>query len=91
MCIRDRTYTAFSPNGPRIALAISKDLLTWERLGLATFEPYEGIHFEGVDNKDAAMFPLAVRNPFDHYELAILHRPLFPGTLPEDVYKRQTW
>jgi predicted GH43/DUF377 family glycosyl hydrolase len=31
------------------------------------------------------MFPLAVRNPFDHYELAILHRPLFPGTLPEDT------
>jgi beta-1,2-mannobiose phosphorylase / 1,2-beta-oligomannan phosphorylase len=79
------TYTAFSPNGPRIALAISKDLMTWERLGLATFEPYEGIHFDGVDNKDAAMFPLAVRNPSDHYELAILHRPLFPGTLPEDT------
>jgi predicted GH43/DUF377 family glycosyl hydrolase len=79
------TYTAFSPNGPRIALAISKDLMKWERLGLATFEPYEGIHFEGVDNKDAAMFPLAVRNPADHYELAILHRPLFPGTLPEDT------
>ncbi len=53
------TYTAFS-QGPRIAMAISNDLITWERLGLATFEPYEGIHFDGVDNKDAAMFPLAV-------------------------------
>ena len=79
------TYTAFSPNGPRIALAISTDLMKWERLGLATFEPYEGIHFDGVDNKDAAMFPLAVPNLSDHYELAILHRPLFPGTLPEDT------
>ena len=79
------TYTAFSPEGPRIALAISKDLMSWERLGLATFEPYEGIHFDGVDNKDAAMFPLAVHNPSGYYELAILHRPLFPGTTPEDM------
>ena len=30
------TYTAFSPFGPRIALAFSYDLLHWERLGLAT-------------------------------------------------------
>jgi predicted GH43/DUF377 family glycosyl hydrolase len=79
------TYTAFSPEGPRIALAISHDLLHWERLGLATFEPYEGIHFDGVDNKDAAMFPFAVPNPSGQHELAILHRPLFPGTLPEDT------
>jgi predicted GH43/DUF377 family glycosyl hydrolase len=79
------TYTAFSPMGPRIALAISEDLLTWDRLGLATFDPYEGIHFDGVDNKDAAMFPLAVPNMSAQPELAILHRPLFPGTLPEDT------
>src|ERR1039458_1494982 len=79
------TYTAFSPMGPRIALAISEDLQTWERLGLATFDPYEGIHFDGVDNKDAAMFPLAVPNMSAQPELAILHRPLFPGTLPEDT------
>ena len=40
------TYTAFSPIGPRIALAVSEDLLHWERLGLATFEPYHGIDFD---------------------------------------------
>ena len=34
------TYTAFSPEGPRIALAISEDLFHWQRLGLATFGPY---------------------------------------------------
>lgn len=79
------TYTAFSPFGPRIALAFSYDLLRWERLGLATFEPYEGIHFDGVDNKDSAMFPIAVPNPTEQLELAILHRPLFAGTLPEDT------
>src|ERR1035437_7205635 len=51
------TYTAFSPRGPRIALAISKDLFHWQRLVLATFQPYECIEFDGVDNKDASVFP----------------------------------
>lgn len=82
------TYTAFSPEGPRIALAMSKDLLKWERLGLATFQPYEGIHFNGIDNKDACMFPVAIPNPTRHKELAILHRPLFPGTAPEENLAR---
>jgi predicted GH43/DUF377 family glycosyl hydrolase len=31
------TYTAFSPQGPRIALAVSDDLFRWRRLGLAAF------------------------------------------------------
>ncbi|MGC1420438.1 MAG: hypothetical protein WA786_10025 [Acidimicrobiales bacterium] len=78
------TYTAFSPLGPRVALAVSKDLLTWERLGLATFEPFEGLEFNGIDNKDATGFPAAIPNPSGQPELAILHRPLFPDTLPED-------
>jgi predicted GH43/DUF377 family glycosyl hydrolase len=79
------TYTAFSPVGPRVALAISKDLLSWHRLGLATFLPYKGIEFDGIDNKDASGFPVAIPNPSGQLELAILHRPLFPGTLPEDT------
>jgi predicted GH43/DUF377 family glycosyl hydrolase len=33
------TYTAYSQNGPRIALAVSEDLFHWNRLGLATFLP----------------------------------------------------
>ena len=48
------TYTALSQLGPRIAIAISKDLLHWRRVGLATFQPPEGIAFESVDNKDAS-------------------------------------
>jgi len=40
------TYTAFSPQGPRIAVATSTDLLSWERLGLVTFESFEGITFD---------------------------------------------
>lgn len=76
------TYTAFSPRGPRIALAVSEDLFRWQRLGLAIFAPYQGIEFNDVDDKDASLFPVAVPNPSGQPELAILHRPLFPGTRP---------
>jgi predicted GH43/DUF377 family glycosyl hydrolase len=79
------TYTAFSPQGPRIALALSKDLFHWERLGLATFGPYHGVERGDVDDKDASLFPVAIPNPSEHAELAILHRPLFPGTRPEET------
>jgi predicted GH43/DUF377 family glycosyl hydrolase len=83
------TYTAFSPEGPRIALACSKDLLNWDRLGLASFHPYEGIEFNGIDNKDASIFPVAIPNPTAKPELAILHRPLFPGTRPEETVEME--
>jgi predicted GH43/DUF377 family glycosyl hydrolase len=79
------TYTAFSPQGPRIALAVSADLFHWQRLGLATFGPYHGIDFGDVDDKDASLFPVAIPNPSSHPELAILHRPLLPGTRPEEI------
>ena len=79
------SYAAFSANGPRIALASSKDLLHWERLGLATFAPYDGIDFVHVDNKDASIFPVAVPNHRGKMQMAMLHRPLFPGTRPEET------
>ena len=79
------TYTAHSPEGPRIALAISEDVFHWQRLGLATFRPYEGIEFEGVDNKDASVFPVAIPDPTGQPSMAILQRPLFPGTRPEET------
>jgi beta-1,2-mannobiose phosphorylase / 1,2-beta-oligomannan phosphorylase len=79
------TYTAFSSKGPRIALAISNDLLRWERLGLATFQDYRGIAFDGVDNKDASVFPAAIPDPSGQLSMAILQRPLFTGTRPEDI------
>ncbi len=79
------TYTAHSVHGPRIALAISEDLLRWQRLGLAIFEPYDRIEFAGVDNKDASVFPVAIRDPSGQQSMAILHRPLFPGTRPEET------
>ena len=79
------TYTAHSPIGPRIALAVSEDLFHWQRLGLATFEEYHGIDFVHVDNKDASVFPIAIPNHCGKMQMAILHRPLFPGTRPEET------
>ncbi|HEK19612.1 MAG: glycosidase [Mucilaginibacter sp.] len=79
------TYTAFSSKGPRIALAISKDLLHWERLGLADFANYKLITFNDVYNKDACIFPKSITSPHGDTSMVMLHRPLFPGTTPEDI------
>jgi len=79
------TYTAHSPIGPRIAFAVSEDLFHWKRLELATFESFMGIDFAHVDDKDACLFPVAIPNHAGKMQLGILHRPLFPGTLPEET------
>jgi predicted GH43/DUF377 family glycosyl hydrolase len=79
------TYTANSSQGPRIALALSADLFHWRRLGLADFGQYHGVDLADVDDKDASLFPVAISNPSGHPELAMLHRPLFPGTRPEET------
>jgi len=78
-------YTAFSSRGPRIALALSEDLFHWHRLGLATFASSDGIEFGNVDDKDASLFPVVIPDPSGQPELAMLHRPLFPGTRPEET------
>jgi len=78
-------YAAFSAIGPRIAVAISQDSFHWTRLGLATFAPYDGIDFVHVDNKDASLFPVTIPNHAGKMQLGILHRPLFPGTRPEET------
>jgi predicted GH43/DUF377 family glycosyl hydrolase len=82
------TYTALSPHGPRIALAMSADLFHWERIGLATFAPFHGIDFVHVDNKDASIFPVAIPNHAGKLQLALIHRPLFPGTRPQETLCR---
>ena len=79
------TYTAFSSSGPRIAFAVSEDLFHWKRLGLATFSPFHGIDFAHVDNKDASLFPVAIPNHVGKMQMAILHRPLFHGSRPEET------
>jgi predicted GH43/DUF377 family glycosyl hydrolase len=79
------TYAAYSSRGPRIAFAVSKDLFHWTRLGLATFEPYREIDFVNVDDKDASLFPVAIPNHAGKMQLAMIHRPLFKGTRPEEM------
>jgi predicted GH43/DUF377 family glycosyl hydrolase len=81
------TYTAFGPNGPRIAVARSNDLFKWERLGLIKYLIYKGIDFNGVNNKDASIFPKAITSPNGHPSIGMLHRPLFPGSTPEETVK----
>ncbi len=94
------TYTALSRHGPRIAVAISQDLLHWRRIGLATFHPYDGISFDGVDDKDASVFPVPIPGPFGQPAIGLVHRPLFPGTRPEekarhpyakDIHRESIW
>ncbi|MHB8620940.1 MAG: glycoside hydrolase family 130 protein, partial [Chloroflexota bacterium] len=79
------TYTAFGPQGARIAMAVSKDLFHWDRLGLVRFAGDVPIDFNGADNKDALTFPALIANPTDGPSLGLIHRPLFPGTHPHQI------
>jgi beta-1,2-mannobiose phosphorylase / 1,2-beta-oligomannan phosphorylase len=60
------TYTAYGPQGPRIAVATSSDLERWDRCGLVSFDG----ELSSYDNKDAAFFPKRVTGSY-----ALLHRP----------------
>lgn len=76
------TYTAFGPLGPRIALAVSTDGRSWERLGPIKFA-YESRYrtdFDLYKNKDALLFPDLVRDPQGRPAFALIHRPEF--TIP---------
>jgi predicted GH43/DUF377 family glycosyl hydrolase len=66
-------YTAFGPEGPRIAIALSDDGLRWERLGLADFST-PGLPCG--DDKDGAFFPEPVRSPSGVLSIAFYHRPM---------------
>jgi beta-1,2-mannobiose phosphorylase / 1,2-beta-oligomannan phosphorylase len=65
-------YTAFGPNGPRIAVAVSDDAVRWKRLGLVRFAP--GLH-QG-DDKDGVFFPEPVLSPNGVRSIAMYHRPM---------------
>lgn len=70
------TYTAFVPYEPRVAVAVSSDLLTWQRLGCLRFEmTAEGRDLNTCGNKDAAFFPEVVSDTHGVPSFAILHRP----------------
>jgi predicted GH43/DUF377 family glycosyl hydrolase len=71
------TYTAYGPTGPRIAAALSRDLMQWHRTGLVRFDPLCGIDLADRDNKDALLFPEPVAAPDGRPALALIHRPDF--------------
>ena len=66
-------YTAFGPQGPRIAVALSDDGYTWTRLGKLIFDK-PGMHIG--DDKDSAFFPEPVRSPAGVMSIAFYHRPM---------------
>jgi hypothetical protein len=76
------TYTAFSPQGPRIAVALSSDLFHWQRLGLATFGRYHGIEIGGEDNKDASVLPVYIPNLSGQPNLPCSTGRYFPALVP---------
>ena len=73
------TYTAYGPLGPRIALAISGDLVQWRRLGPLSFayEPSLKTDMNLYPNKDAMFFPEPVPGPDGRPSYALLHRPMW--------------
>jgi predicted GH43/DUF377 family glycosyl hydrolase len=77
------TYTAFGPLGPRIALAVSRDLERWERLGpvLFAYQPGLDVDLNLYPNKDGVIFPEPVPGPGGVPSYAMLHRPMWDQTM----------
>ena len=73
------TYVAFGPTGPRPALAVSRDLESWTRLGPLQFDydDEQGVDLNIYPNKDVVFFPEAVPGPDGEPSFAVLHRPMW--------------
>jgi len=86
-------YVAWGPKGPRIAVAISEDLLSWERLGLVDFQPdveaRYSVIFNNYHNKDGAFVPTALQMLDGTLALALIHRPLYEteDTAPKRIHE----
>jgi beta-1,2-mannobiose phosphorylase / 1,2-beta-oligomannan phosphorylase len=72
-------YAAYGPLGPRIGLAVSRDLVKWQRLGPVSFayEPSLKTDMNLYPNKDAMFFPEPVPGPDGRPAYAMLHRPMW--------------
>lgn len=81
-------YTAYARNHTRPALAVSYDLVRWERLGLLHFASGAGEEADLNDhaNKDALVFPDAVAGPDGQPSIAVLHRPTLPRSLQRNAH-----
>jgi predicted GH43/DUF377 family glycosyl hydrolase len=72
-------YAAWGPSGPRLAAAVSKDCLSWERLGLMSYGYDEalGVDFNAYDNKDGVFGPNVVEWPDGPARIGFIHRPAY--------------
>lgn len=72
-------YTAYGPMGPKVAVAVSHDLVGWERLGPVSYayDSRLGVDFHLYPNKDAMFFPEPVAGPDGQPSFAMLHRPMW--------------
>lgn len=73
------TYVAYGPLGPKSAVAVSTDTITWRRLGPIRFayQPELDTDLNLFANKDIVFFPEAVPGPDGRPSLALLHRPMW--------------
>jgi predicted GH43/DUF377 family glycosyl hydrolase len=71
-------YVAFGPDGPEVAVAISRDGLAWDRLGPLRFRGQKQFA-----DKDAAFFPEPVRSPQGVASIAFYHRPTLQMSMLE--------
>lgn len=73
------TYVAYGPLGPRPALAVSRDLRRWDRLGPLHFGYDDALDTDLnlYPNKDVLVFPETVTGPDGVESFAVLHRPMW--------------
>jgi predicted GH43/DUF377 family glycosyl hydrolase len=73
------TYVAYGPLGPRSALAVSRGLQTWQRMGPLHFDyqPDLDTDLNLFPNKDVVFFPEPVPGPDGRLSFAALHRPMW--------------
>ena len=80
------TYTALSPEGPRIALAHIGGFVSLEAIGARDLL---NRITASISSTWTTRMPASSPSPFPitpgNWQMAILHRPLFPGTRPEET------
>ncbi len=71
------TYVAYGPLGPHTAVAVSRDLRSWQRLGPVRFAYDDALDVDLAMyfNKDCVFLPEPVTAPDGVESLAVLHRP----------------
>ena len=79
------TYTAFSRHGAKNRDRRIRGPLPLEASRARHLRSLARIELCNVDDKDASLFPVAIPNSAGQLELGMLHRPLFPGTRPEET------